>query len=150
MPRINTAERFWVQVRRGDECWLWLGRCDEKGYGRLGFGGRAGQRAHRVAWLLVNGEIPAGQCVLHRCDNPSCVRPDHLFLGTQLANVADRDAKRRGVAPPSRAKLTVEQVRTIRAEYERGLVTQRALAERWGISRGNLSKILNRKAYVDA
>ena len=133
-----------------DRCWDWQGRHDEKGYGRLGWEGRRNVRAHRVAWKIAFGEIHGELVVCHRCDNPSCVNPNHLFLGTQLENIADRDEKGRGVKPPSRAKLTDDQVRQVRAEYERGLTTQQALADRWGVSRGNLSKILNRKACVDA
>ena len=126
------------------DCIEWSGRRNEKGYGYTG----NGRRAHRVAWEVVNGAIPDGLCVLHRCDNPPCVRVEHLFLGTQRENIADRQAKGRTVNPPSRRKLTDEQVRQIRAEYDGGLVTQQALAERWDVSRGNLSRILNRRSYA--
>ena len=126
------------------DCIEWSGRRNEKGYGYTG----NRRRAHRVAWEVVNGAIPDGLCVLHRCDNPPCVRVEHLFLGTQRENIADRQAKGRTVNPPSRRKLTDEQVRQIRAEYDGGLVTQQALAERWDVSRGNLSRILNRRSYA--
>ncbi|GAC1603195.1 MAG: HNH endonuclease [Acidimicrobiales bacterium] len=153
----TTAEIFWARVdkRAVDGCWEWVGRRDEKGYGRVGFHSRPSVGAHRVAWELSAGPISDGLFVLHRCDNPPCCNPSHLFLGTQADNNRDRHAKGRsrnldpGELHP-KAKLTNEQVRQIRAEYERGLVTQQALAERWGVSRGNVSKILNRKVYVNA
>lgn len=75
------------------ECWEWKRTCDRDGYGRINFNGREG-RTHRAAWLLVKGEIPAGLQVLHRCDNPPCVNPSHLFLGTSLDN--NRDCKAKG------------------------------------------------------
>jgi hypothetical protein len=85
-----------------DDCWVWNGTCWEKGYGRLG-----DKRAHRVMWAIVNGPIPPGLQVLHHCDNPPCVRPEHLFLGTQLDNMRDMIAKGRkvvvkGAAHPSK------------------------------------------------
>lgn len=85
------APRFWSKVHITDGCWLWTGAL-RNGYGR--FGSRPFKYAHRVSWELANG--PTGDLkVLHRCDNPRCVRPDHLFLGTQLDNMRDRSAKGR-------------------------------------------------------
>jgi len=75
-----------------DDCWVWGRTCWVKGYGRVG-----DLRAHRVMWAIVNGPIPDGLQVLHHCDNPPCVRPDHLFLGTQLDNMRDMIAKGRKV-----------------------------------------------------
>lgn len=148
-PSVPDADAFWALVGQEapEACWEWDGRRNEKGYGTLSFAGRFA-RAHRVAWELTYGPIPDGMVICHRCDNPPCCNPAHLFLGTQLENIADREAKGRGSVPPSRAKFTAGQVRQIRAEYERGLVTQQSLADRWGISRGNLSKILTRRLYT--
>ena len=87
-------ERFWPNVRKCDDadaCWEWLGRRDQKGYGRFG----RGHLAHRFAFAFVNGPIPEGLEVCHRCDNPVCVRPSHLFLGTHTDNVRDSIAKGR-------------------------------------------------------
>ena len=81
-------------------CTLWIGAV-VRGYGSCSFRGRS-CRAHRVAWILANGEIPAGMCVLHRCDNPSCVNVAHLRLGTQYANMQDMIAKGRMVRTPPR------------------------------------------------
>lgn len=94
-PSRPVAERFWSYVQRGDECWTWIGARDANGYGRLSLPGRGTIGAHRVSWELHRGEIPDGLCVLHRCDNPPCVWPEHLFLGTHADNVADRIAKGR-------------------------------------------------------
>jgi hypothetical protein len=85
---------FWSLVDRGGDCWLWLGRKNSTGYGALGRK-YPDERAHRYAWLITHGPIPDGLWVLHRCDNPPCVRPEHLFLGDALANARDRDAKGR-------------------------------------------------------
>lgn len=130
-----------------DDCVLWTGRKDEKGYGRIGYKGRKNQRAHRVAWQMHRGPIPEGVCVLHRCDTPSCVNVNHLFLGTQIDNIADRHAKGRTVAPPSRRKFTREQVAAMREAYAAG-VTQQEIADHFGVSRGNVSKIVNGVSYA--
>lgn len=100
-PR-DPVERFWEHVdRRGpDECWPWLGKGNGDGYGRIGIGSRADKSgrdiaAHRFAWELEYGPIPAGMNVCHRCDNPPCTNPWHLFLGTQTDNLADMVSKGR-------------------------------------------------------
>lgn len=93
--KANTPERFWQRVDMGGACWRWMGARLPAGYGRLSFQRRS-MYAHRVAYLLTYGVIPEGLCVLHRCDNPPCVRPDHLFLGTQTDNARDRERKNRG------------------------------------------------------
>lgn len=129
-----------------DPCIEHPGRCNEKGYGYVWFRGKS-RRAHRVAWERAHGPIPAGMCVLHRCDNPPCVNVEHLFLGTQLDNIADRDAKGRTVAPPSRRKLSFGVVAELRAAHAAG-ATQQELANRYGVSRGNVSKIVNGRSYV--
>lgn len=88
-----TPARFWAKVDRGDDCWEWTGIKDPNGYGRCGMFGET--LAHRVAWKLTREAIPGGLFVLHRCDNPPCCNPDHLFLGTQADNIADMDHKGR-------------------------------------------------------
>ena len=92
-------ERFWAKVQKSDACWGWIGSRQHNGYGYLHFGGKTKRkplRAHRVSWALHFGEVPEGLSVLHQCDNPSCVRPDHLFLGDRSANMQDCAAKKRG------------------------------------------------------
>jgi hypothetical protein len=87
---------FWdkVKIRSGIGCWEWQAYCNKDGYGQVGYQGTV-TGAHRVSWILENGPIPDGLCVLHKCDNPSCVRPDHLFLGTRVDNSDDKVAKGR-------------------------------------------------------
>jgi hypothetical protein len=93
-------DRFEARTsRHAGACWLWTGSRSAEGYGSIRVDGKM-RKAHRVAWELANGPIPAGAgahgtCVLHRCDNPSCVNPDHLFLGTNADNARDRQAKGR-------------------------------------------------------
>lgn len=92
--------RFWTKVRRDEAtgCLIWTAGCCTDGYGTFSSHGRDA-RAHRIAWALAHGPIPAGRCVLHSCDTPPCVEERHLFLGSQTENIADMDRKgRRGTA----------------------------------------------------
>jgi hypothetical protein len=90
-------ERFWARVAKqpGDGCWLWTGRKDKDGYGRLEAFGMSHAKAHRVAWQLTRGPIPEGHVVCHACDTPACVRPDHLRTDSQRANIRESIAKGR-------------------------------------------------------
>lgn len=110
------ARRFWEKVDRGPGCWLWQRACDRDGYGVFWLGGR-NHRAHRAAWMLANGPIPAGTIARHRCDRPGCVRPSHIQLGTHAENIADKVRRNRQAKGEGHgcAKLTAEQVREIRA-----------------------------------
>ena len=90
------AERFWAKVERGEGCWLFTGYRASHGYGSHRYQGKA-YRAHRLAYLLTYGTLPSDLNVCHHCDNPGCVRPDHLFLGTQADNMRDMIAKGRGI-----------------------------------------------------
>jgi hypothetical protein len=94
--------RFWAMVNKDDkDCWLWTGCVNNKGYGMfypetiIGKRRRPAVLSHRYSWQCLRGPITAGLCVLHKCDTPRCVNPDHLFLGTQFDNLADARAKGR-------------------------------------------------------
>lgn len=148
---VSVAMRFWSHVKRTDGCWEWQGRRDEHGYGRTSLGGRLNRGAHRLAWELERGPVPPDLQVLHHCDNPPCCNPCHLFLGTNHDNAIDRHSKGRsknldhGELHP-KAKLTSQQVNEMRALGAAGW-TQLRLAERFGISRGNVSKIIRGRSY---
>lgn len=95
--RRSFEERLWEKVDKAGDCWVWTAGRNPKGYGRIGRGGRGEGvvLAHRAVWELANGPVPEGLFVLHRCDNPPCVRPNHLFLGTKADNNQDMASKGR-------------------------------------------------------
>ena len=106
----------------GADCWMWTGATQRRGYGHFAIG-TTHWVATRYAWTQYWGVIPPGMCVLHRCDNPACVRLDHLFLGTRFENAIDRDLKGRGRPggdSKTRQKLTAKDVAVIRERYHRG------------------------------
>ena len=155
LMRKTNAERFWTKVdRRGDsDCWVWLGSCNRDGYGVFWHGEwRGGDSkngpimglAHR--WVYENevGEIPSKMYVLHNCDEPSCVNPRHLFIGTQAENVAD--CSRKGRRNQSRVlKLTPEQRAEIADMYASGEGSQSEIAKLYGVSQPTVSYIVRRR-----
>jgi hypothetical protein len=107
--RKSLEEYFWLRVKKTDGCWLWTGRKAYWGYGSVQlYAGAPRTGAHRASWQIHYGKIPEGLWVLHKCDNPQCVRPDHLFLGTNTDNMRDCWAKGRGKAPDSRARMALK------------------------------------------
>lgn len=151
--------RFWEKVEFADDCWEWLAATNPYGYGAFSYRGR-GQAAHRVAWMLVNGPIPEGLCVLHKCDNPPCVKPDHLFLGTRGDNLHDAMKKGRWHPGPgvpiqfhvrfgeahSQSKLTEADVLEIRRRTANG---ERPIdvAEDYPVKNGTISAIHHRRLW---
>lgn len=155
------VERFWKFVdKRPDGCWFWTGAHNEFGYGRVHVR-RVGypQKAHRVSWELAHGSIHDGINVLHRCDNPPCVNPEHLYLGTLTDNSRDswertrtqrghreqQAARLRGERAPWH-KLNEEQVRELRRLAASG-ESAPALGRRFGLSRTYVWKIIKREAW---
>ena len=96
-PLVDRFHEKYERVPFG-ACWIWVGALDTDGYGMIAVG-RGPKSAHRISWILKNGEIPDGKHVLHTCDNPACVNPDHLFLGTHSDNMKDGVKKGR-IKPP--------------------------------------------------
>lgn len=135
---MSFEERFWSRVDKGapppvhasglGNCWAWTGYKHKFGYGMISRDGRhAMLTTHRVSWEMHNGAIPPKMVVMHRCDNPACVNPEHLAVGTQGDNMRDAREKGRTSKPPAlrgetngRAKLTWEAVETIRARRRAG------------------------------
>jgi hypothetical protein len=147
---ISTQERFEEKFEKGNSCWNWTAYKDWKGYGRFELAGRV-QYAHRVSYQLYVGEIPEGLYICHRCDNPSCVRPAHLFLGTNADNMRDRENKGRCVHPSGekhgRAKLTEEQVKTIRTRRGDG-VRSSVFEKEFGVAHQTISDIVNYRRWA--
>ena len=135
----------WTVMPSG--CWEWKGSLNGGGYGQLAVGTDRPEIATRVAYRAWVGPIPAGGAICHRCDNPPCINPAHLFLGTKADNNRDMRTKdRHAHGETSTAwKLTDVQVVEIRTRYAAGGVTQRALAEEFGVSTGNIQLIIARK-----
>lgn len=149
----ETWNRFVSYVEKTAYCWRWTAGTFSNGYGQFRVGAKK-VRAHRAAYERLVGVIPPGKVVCHRCDNPLCVRPDHLFLGTALDNARDRDSKGRGAPPPvtelhgsanPAAKLTRDDVRAILAAS--GHESQRSIAKRFGISQSQVGNILRGDAW---
>jgi hypothetical protein len=147
---MTQTDRFFAKVNKTDSCWLWTGCRTAGKYGYFSLGKL--MPAHRASWLIHNGPIPEGQCVCHRCDNPICVNPAHLFLGTHKTNAEDRNGKRREARGERHglAKLTEEDVRQIRAlvdpnRYHNGSST---VARQFGIDRLTVNAIVHRKTWT--
>jgi hypothetical protein len=152
--RKRTFPRFLSKIDRSAGprgCWLWLKSASWDGYGYFRFMGKV-MLAHRVAYSLRHGEVPPSDtCVLHSCDNPSCVNPRHLFLGTRLDNNVDRESKGRGNHPKGRcngnSKLRESDVRWIRRLYWKYSVSQQEIANRFSISTGPVYQIVHYRTW---
>lgn len=150
-------ERFWAKVDKtlgqgpqGD-CWIWTGARFKYGYGSLsrrkdGYSYSTNDYAHRISYEIHHGAIPEDKpLVCHKCDNPPCVRPDHLFLGTHADNAEDKVRKGRGLA--GNLHLTREQVREIRQRKQREGLTSKQLGAIYGVYDGTIRRILRHKLW---
>lgn len=145
-------EHFWGKVNKTDACWNWIGFALKTGYGRLYCGKERGHMmAHRVSWEIHNGAIGDGLCVCHTCDNPRCVRPDHLFVGTHQQNMQDRQDKGRSVRligeRNGNAILTKDKVRAIRSEWPSK--SQSELARIYGVHLSTIHLIVHGRKWKD-
>ena len=151
--RRDPADRFFAKVDKSESCWDWTGSKTTPGYGNFWDGSRH-TGAHRFSWKLHFGEIPEGLLVLHRCDRPLCVNPEHLFLGTPRDNALDMLSKGRHAAQTGThnpvcgedvpgVKMTRERVMEMRDLYSVGDVTQRELADPKSLLR-TYSRVLSR------
>lgn len=141
----SLKERFEKYVVCGNGCWLWSGHVDKDGYGRIRQGSKSEPllRSHRVSYELYVGSIPPGMMVCHSCDNPPCVRPSHLFIGSAVDNVRDMIFKKRDKirgSSQSQSKLSDSDVRDIRLFSP--MITQKSLASHFGVSQGLISHVL--------
>jgi hypothetical protein len=155
-PRAPLAQRFWPKVQQSEDgCWLWTGTRDRAGYGRFHVSEEEHSKpAHRVSYELAYGPIPDGLHICHRCDNPPCVRPDHLFAGTRSENIRDAVQKGRKGRPPNmtigedhpQSRLTTPQVVEIRQLSQQGL-TAPQIAVRYGVSPGTVLDVIRRRTW---
>lgn len=145
-------DRFWDKVDKAGECWEWTAYCNRASkegsrflpYGRIRDRGKL-RLAHRVSWEIEHGSIPDGKLVLHTCDNPKCVRPDHLFLGDHEVNMADKVDKERHHGSH---KLTADEVREIRRRYrEEDGHTHQSLADEYGVTKSAITHLMNRRSW---
>lgn len=153
MPKQNTFDDlsfFWANVHKARSCWNWTGYSKRKGWhGTITVSGTDWQ-AHRLSWHIHNGHIPRGAFVLHKCDNPLCVNPAHLFLGSQADNCWDMLRKGRQVAPTRtdgnhpKARIAPQHLRVVREMYTAGF-TQREIGRMFGVSDVAISQILRKE-----
>lgn len=147
-PRFMT--RVDINPLHPDGCWEWTGERNEYGYGLFTFRSKP-VTAHRASYIMFVGEIALGLHVLHRCDNPPCVAPHHLWLGTPALNLADCIAKGRHVATPGerngRAKLTAAQVCEIRELYANNGGSTTIIGARFGVSSTHVSRLVRREMW---
>jgi len=144
----KSIELFLEKVDKTENCWIWLAHRNNKGYGVINISGV--KLAHRISWEIYVGNIPKGMVVMHKCDNPICVRPEHLGLGTQIDNLKDMYRKGRAALKERRtqSKLTMKIASKIRVAYKSGHFTQRRLAKVFHISQAIVCDVINNKRWI--
>lgn len=151
----SIAERFWEKVDQSGDCWIWTAARHPHGYGSFSVGvgsDRVRVPAHRMAYMFFQGPIPEGLHVRHKCDNPPCVNPDHLELGTHQDNMRDMVERGRNVLPPTEgehnpnARFTELQVRQMRAMRARGMF-HREIGEVFGTDPGTIAHIVSHAGW---
>ena len=157
--RKHWAILFWAKVIKTDFCWKWVGWVDKNGYGTFGhrhpwsisFRDTKENYVHRISWVIHYGAIPDGKWVLHECDNPPCIRPDHLYLGDNIDNSRDRDlgGRHRGAIGESckHTPLKNTDVILIRKLWNTGAYSQYDLANSFGVNQSSISEIVNNKSW---
>lgn len=152
----SLEERFWSKVKKLDDCWEWIAYVRKDGYGYFGLAKNKPAKAHRLSWELVNGPIPDGLHILHRCDNRKCVNPEHLFLGTDQDNMDDMWAKGRQQSYTNQVRgssqhasvFTSNDVLEIRRHRNEDGVSIRKLAASYGVAYNTIWQIVNRKTWA--
>ena len=166
LPKKTLEQRFWEKVNKNGPihpvlqtpCWVWTAAPNPKGYGVISLGseGKGNVLAHRLSWEIQHGDIPKSLCVLHKCDNPPCVNPEHLFLGTKLDNNRDMIAKGRFKPDPScyvhgaqhgNSKLSDDVVREARVRFGKGKATIKELAKENAVSKATMHAALTRQTW---
>lgn len=155
IPELTQKEfekfRHYVEENGEDECWPWLGPRNDNGYGQMNVN-RVITKAHRIAYRIANNSDPIGLAVAHRCDNPRCVNPKHLFKATIAENNQDRHSKGRSLGAHKgeehhKSKLTDEKVREIRNRYSFRKVLQKNLAHEFGVTVLTIQMVLSRRIW---
>lgn len=158
LTTIERWERFWSKVEKTPTCWLWTGSTNSGGYGSMSFYGHiCGAHRLMLVWMgqlkhPIHDGDGARNIVLHSCDNPRCVNPAHLTIGTNTQNQREAYARGLRTAPKgsdhANSRLTTEQVRDIRRLYDTGQMLQIPLAKMYGVSQAAISLITRRKTYT--
>jgi hypothetical protein len=148
---LNNPNRLWSKVDKSNECWNWTGRLNKNGYGQMSIGNTE-LLTHRAAFILHNGSIESGMCVMHTCDNPQCCNPSHLKSGTHAENMADMKIKgrRKGVnsgCDNGRSKLTQLLAEEIRILKNSGLKLKE-LSEKFDVGISTISRVCRKENWA--
>lgn len=147
----EVVSRFMSKVDKTETCWNFTGGISTTGYGNFWFNNKS-NGAHKIAYLMFNGEVEEGMVVRHTCDNKKCVNPDHLILGTVSDNAKDAVERGRWARQHGQyngiAKFTYAQVEAIREEYNKGGWTYQALADKYKVALSVMWELINRKSYA--